>query len=90
MGCKKHSSWSNNCLDFQARLWYDVVLGRRVKTHGKKKSKRRRQHNLGGKYILMADIDLSGISNWVPVGTASAPFTGQLDGNGYKLPLYFI
>ena len=43
------------------------------------------RNNLGGKYILMADIDLSGISNWVPVGTSAAPFTGQLDGNGYAI-----
>jgi hypothetical protein len=37
---------------------------------------------LSGKYILMANIDLSSYSNWVPIGNNSKPFTGQFDGNG--------
>lgn len=37
---------------------------------------------LSGKYILMANIDLSGYSNWVPIGNSSSSFTGQFDGNG--------
>jgi LPXTG-site transpeptidase (sortase) family protein len=37
---------------------------------------------LSGNYRLMADIDLSTYSNWTPIGTAGAPFTGRLDGNG--------
>lgn len=41
--------------------------------------------NLGGNYILMNDIDLSG-SNWTPLGyTVDAPFTGKLNGNGHKI-----
>lgn len=41
--------------------------------------------NLGGNYILMNDIDLSG-SNWKPLGyTNDTPFTGKLNGNGHKI-----
>lgn len=41
--------------------------------------------NLGGNYILMNDIDLSG-NNWKPLGyTYDAPFTGTLNGNGHKI-----
>lgn len=44
--------------------------------------------NMRGKYILMNDIDLSGI-DWVPLeapSTAIAPdFDGILDGNGYTI-----
>lgn len=44
--------------------------------------------NMRGKYILMNDIDLSGI-DWVPLeapSTAIAPdFNGILDGNGYTI-----
>ena len=38
--------------------------------------------NLGGYYILGADINLSSFSNWTPIGTSGAPFTGTLDGAG--------
>lgn len=44
------------------------------------------KYPLNGKYILMADIDLSGYSSgegWVPIGSNTAPFTGQFDGNGF-------
>lgn len=40
------------------------------------------RNNLAGKYILMNDIDLSAYENWMPIGTSSSPFTGELDGNG--------
>ena len=36
--------------------------------------------NLSGKYILMGNIDLSGI-NWTPLGY----FKGEFNGNGYKI-----
>ena len=39
--------------------------------------------NLGGKYILMNDIDLSSFANWDPIGDDSAAFTGIFDGNGH-------
>jgi hypothetical protein len=40
---------------------------------------------LSGKYILMANLDLSSYSSgegWVPIGTPQNPFTGTFDGNG--------
>lgn len=41
--------------------------------------------NLGGNYILMNDIDLSG-SDWTPLGPSyAAAFTGKLNGNGHKI-----
>lgn len=43
------------------------------------------RNNLDGKYILMNDIDLSVYENWEPIGTSDAPFTGELDGNGYSI-----
>ncbi len=43
------------------------------------------RNNLSGKYILMNDIDLSVYENWEPIGNADAPFTGELDGNGYSI-----
>ena len=43
------------------------------------------RNNLSGKYILMNDIDLSVYENWEPIGTTEAPFTGELDGNGYYI-----
>ena len=39
---------------------------------------------LNGDFILMNDIDLSGV-NWNPIGINSAPFSGHLDGNGHKI-----
>lgn len=42
------------------------------------------QNNLGAYYRLANDIDLSGVT-WTPIGSMSAPFTGQLDGNGKTL-----
>ena len=44
------------------------------------------RNSLNGKYILMANINLSGKGNWSPIGTNySAPFTGVFDGNGYSV-----
>lgn len=43
------------------------------------------RNNLYGKYILMADIDLSSITNWVPIGTSSSSFRGTFDGNGHVI-----
>ena len=42
------------------------------------------------KYKLVADIDLSGIGNWIPIGkytgpTYTAPFEGHFDGNGHVI-----
>ncbi len=41
--------------------------------------------NLNGVYRLMANITLP--SGWSPIGSEDAPFTGFLDGNGYKITL---
>ena len=40
--------------------------------------------NLNAKYILMADIDMSGY-DWTPIGTEENPFSGRLDGNGHTI-----
>ena len=40
---------------------------------------------LGGSYELTADIDLSHIANWRPIGDSTNRFTGSFDGNGYKI-----
>ncbi len=40
---------------------------------------------LGGTYIQTADLDLSGYTNWTPIGTASNKFTGTFDGNGHTI-----
>ena len=43
------------------------------------------RENLSGKYRLVKDIDLSGLS-WKPIGeTTTTPFTGSLDGGGHTL-----
>ncbi len=42
------------------------------------------RNNLGGKYILCANINLSGQS-WEPIGSLENPFTGTFDGNGYTI-----
>ncbi|MBR6917823.1 MAG: hypothetical protein IKN38_06525 [Clostridia bacterium] len=36
-------------------------------------------------YMLTASIDLSGISEWTPIGTDSKPFSGYFDGNGFSI-----
>ena len=44
--------------------------------------------NLSGKYILDANIDsrdLEDGDSFSPIGSRNAPFTGELNGNGYKL-----
>jgi len=49
--------------------------------------------NLSGSYVLMNDIDMSGVTNWTPIGMPASHtglgtgnnFTGTLDGNGYAI-----
>ena len=43
------------------------------------------RENLNGQYWLMNDIDLGIYDNWEPIGTASKPFSGELQGNGHKI-----
>lgn len=54
------------------------------------------QNNLSGNYILGNDIDASVTATWngtagfLPVGSAAAPFTGTLNGNGHRITGLFI
>ena len=42
--------------------------------------------DLDGHYVLTQDIDLTDWGEWHPIGrTASAPFTGTLDGQGHVI-----
>ncbi len=43
------------------------------------------RNNLSGEYILMNDIDLSSYEDWEQIGSQKAPFTGKINGNGYKV-----
>ena len=45
--------------------------------------------SLNGRYILTCDIDLGG-AEWTPIGTRNSPFTGSLDGDGYKITNFKI
>ncbi len=41
---------------------------------------------LNGSYVQIDNIDISAYTtNWTPIGTISAPFTGSYDGNGYGI-----
>lgn len=40
---------------------------------------------MGLYFKLTADIDLSGYSNWTPIGDYNTPFQGTMDGNGHKI-----
>ena len=42
-------------------------------------------NNVGGKYILMGDIDIPDGVNWTPIGDANSPFTGEFNGNGCNI-----
>ena len=42
-------------------------------------------NNLDGHYVLAANIDLSSIDNWQPIGDQANPFTGIFDGQGYQI-----
>lgn len=52
--------------------------------------------NLGSYYILANDINASSTGSWngglgfVPIGSSSSPFTGNLDGKGYNITGLFI
>lgn len=45
------------------------------------------RNNLAGNYILMNDIDLSSVGNWLPIGGEYQEdgFSGVLDGNGHAI-----
>ena len=41
--------------------------------------------DLDGDYVLTDDIDLSGVTNFEPIGVEEDPFTGTFDGNGHGI-----
>lgn len=43
------------------------------------------RHDLKGHYVLSADINLSAIANWTPIGNDRYPFSGTLDGQGHRI-----
>jgi len=36
-------------------------------------------------YIMASNIDMSSIGNFVPIGSVAAPFSGNFNGNGYRI-----
>ena len=46
---------------------------------------RKVKQDLASYYKLGADVDLSAISNWEPIGTEEEPFIGNFDGAGYTI-----
>ena len=47
-------------------------------------------NNLSGKYYLASNITFDGITNFTPIGSSSAPFTGKFNGNGYYIANLYI
>ena len=43
------------------------------------------RNDLAGNYILGTDISLAAYGSWGSIGTYDMPFTGKVDGNGYKI-----
>lgn len=44
------------------------------------------RNNYSGKTVLLAaDIDLSDVDNWTPIGSSSFPFSGTFDGGGHAI-----
>ncbi|HJF32207.1 MAG TPA: hypothetical protein K8V56_10615 [Sporosarcina psychrophila] len=43
------------------------------------------RNNLKGQYELANDIDLSSFAKFTPIGDATTPFEGELDGKGFKI-----
>lgn len=41
--------------------------------------------SLSDYYKLIADIDLSNVSDWTSIGNSTSPFTGMLDGDGHSI-----
>lgn len=41
--------------------------------------------NTAAKAVLLDDIDMSGTTGWLPIGTGSKPFTGTFDGQGHSI-----
>ena len=43
------------------------------------------RNNLAGDYVLAANIDLSSIDNWQPIGDPANRFTGSFDGQDFQI-----
>ncbi len=41
-------------------------------------------------FVQIANIDISEVSNWVPIGTSANPFTGSYNGDGNEITGMFI
>lgn len=41
--------------------------------------------NTAAKAVLLNDIDMTGRSTWLPIGTESKPYTGTFDGQGHTI-----
>ena len=41
--------------------------------------------NTAAKAVLLNDIDMAGMTSWLPMGTESKPFKGTFDGQGYAI-----
>ena len=41
--------------------------------------------NASAKAVLLNDIDMTGMSSWLPIGTSSTPFRGTFDGQGHSI-----
>ena len=39
----------------------------------------------GGVVVLQADIDMSGVTEWTPIGSKENPFSGEFDAKGFKI-----
>ena len=44
-----------------------------------------RYRDESGDVVLLGDIDMTGTTEWTPIGTAENPFTGKFDGKGYTI-----
>lgn len=44
-----------------------------------------RYRDESGDVVLLNDVDMTGTTEWTPIGTAENPFTGKFDGKGYAL-----
>ena len=43
------------------------------------------KESLNNSVVLTADIDLTSVSNWTPIGTLGSPFDGVFDGGGHTI-----
>lgn len=62
----------------KGKTWYMVETEAQLRAIGTG------NYGLNKNYLQNADIDVSS-AEWIPIGTAAAPFTGVYNGNGYKI-----